>query len=259
MGRPSLFSPAEQEEIIKCVKDGETFNNVARKYNCSSTIISNIYKHSGNIKVRNIPQTIPRYSDELKHQVIQFINNGESFIDVTKKFDISYSTIWKWCKENDIISLNSPSIKSEFYDDAINRVKNGESCNSVGNSLPIAISTVHRICKNNNISFGDRKQSTYSKDVKDKCIELLKEGVQSKIISEKFGISSGTISNWKTKTGLVHKPKRNSIQQEKILNVINDIKNGMSYREVGKKYNMSPRTVAFRCKEEGISSINVKK
>ena len=97
----------------------------------------------------------------------------------------------------------------------------------------------------------------FNEEVKDRAIQLYKEGKSSTQISKEMGISSASVLSWTEKAGIKRTISQSKILYEKdIPKVIELYKQGKNTTEISKELNLVPSSVARWVKEAGITRSN---
>lgn len=104
---------------------------------------------------------------------------------------------------------------------------------------------------------GEGSGVRYNNEMKDKAVQLYKEGQSSTQISKELGVNNSTVLSWTEKAGV-----KRTISQAKVLygddipKVIDLYKQGKNTTEISKELNLAPSSVARWVKEAGITRSN---
>lgn len=97
----------------------------------------------------------------------------------------------------------------------------------------------------------------YGEEIKDKAIQLYREGKSSTQISKELGVSGDSVLTWTEKAGIKRTISQSTLLYEKdIPKVIELYKQGKNTTEISKELNLAPSSVARWVKEAGITRSN---
>lgn len=100
-----------------------------------------------------------RKCDKNKEVIFDLINKGETLAEISRQFDVSWGTLYRFVKENEI-EIKVPRkrryqtrhpIFDELKDDVIDTLKKAKRVKDVCFKFNVSVATVHKFLKENNI------------------------------------------------------------------------------------------------------------
>lgn len=273
------------QEVLKLYEEGMTVEKISRKFKTSNVTIYQILKQYATQEIREQHRVMavknlgaPRKNIS-KEEVIEEFKKGLSYTKIANKYGVSTTLIRARVKEyendngiklEDIllecnIEMNNNKKKEYPIDEAIRRLEKGEPIEKIAIEYGVSKSTIYKDKRINEEQNGifNQKYIKRKKDIPmEEVIEALKNKETIANIAKKYNVVLTTlkqrIKQYERQNGISIKEilqkenvhlktrKRDDISMEQL---IEEIKNGCSYTELAKKYNVSVSTISGRKKE----------
>lgn len=265
------------EEVIKYLKQGLYYREIAKKYGVSEDFLYNrrkeyekkvgktveeILSEEGNFEINKKRVYVPVL------EVVQEWKNGMKLEDIAEKHNVSRETIISRLKEYQLKTgeqvIQNKRKKEIPLDEIIKEWKKGMTLEKLGQKYGVTRETISKRIKEFEYKTGQKLVRDYIERVPkidlpiEEIIEEWKNGTVLEEIAQKYGVTRNTIQRrleeYEEKTGekLVRthsKDKRRIKKELPIEAVYEDWKNGKTYGELMKKYNASKGTIYKRIKE----------
>lgn len=214
--------------------------NISKKLNISISSITsllikqNIYK----------PKKCIRYSQEFKQQIInEYINTNISINQLTKKYNINYTTLCRWVSNNEQAKIKSKKL-TNIKQQIINEYNNGINCSvsNLARKYNLNRITVRKwILKANNIStlgIADR----YSQKFKQQIInEYVNTNISINQLAKKYNLEYTTVYSWLKKNNInIRNSHKKEVNDQDIIQAYNT---GLSILQINKKFHISNKYI----------------
>ena len=190
-----------------------------------------------------------RISEETQQAVINDYNNNMSISDISKKYNISCSTVYKIKKQNNISDRYKAAHITDYSDDDINNIiddyKNGTPKIDICIKYNMSDYMLYKILRGNNITYNRRAKLT--KEQEQLAIQMYLDGHLVKEICKKCNINRSKLERIISNNNI---PRRQPSKLCKItdINIINKIIDDYNNTdlltiEICEKYGISPSTL----------------
>ena len=164
MKKARIFTDKETEKIITDYKNGITLSNLSKEFHVRPENIKKILI-AQNVHIRTISEQKQKVTNKMIENFISaYVNEKLTIPKISKRYNISNSTILKYLNNNNI-AIHGRSISKETEEKIISLYKSGLSENEISKITDIARLTIRKALKRNNVHIRDNTEHrTYSVD-----------------------------------------------------------------------------------------------
>ena len=243
------------EEIISEYESGLSTYQLAEKYGVSSFTIRERLRENG-VKIRPKKINLPM------EEIISEYESGLSVLKLADKYGVNHSVIYKRLEENGVkLRPRDNKIKLPM-EEVISYYQSGMTTIQLAEKYGVAFNTIGRKLKENGVKL--RSRGGKINLPMEEIISEYQSGLSTYQLGEKYGVKSDTIGKRLKENGVKLRPKGRDKSKIKLPmeEVISYYQSGMSLKQLGEKYGVSPSAIYRRLKWNGVKlrpSRNVKR
>lgn len=265
-----IFSPERKKDIINRYIKGESFNSIARIYNCSPTTVNDFISGLSNYEELREKHELNKKTDYSRknytqaqiNEIVQKFTAGKSYSALAREYGCAMGTITRIINQQDNADYikNKNKINRKIFSKndeivIINRYKNGESPLAIARDYKRTGNTVVRLINQSEnaeeIKFihNQNVSQTYLKAKISEIIKNYRAGKSCREIAKELDCASATIA-----TLIKEQPNIDDIRLEHnknnalfsdtdIIEILNKFTHGVSRYKISLEYNCAENTI----------------
>lgn len=193
----SIFSKQQKEAAIMQVHHGISRENVLQTFQIHE---KTLLKWG-----RDLGKPLPNdrlYTEEIRQQILNRINEGESLYAISKEVDIPAATIWKWA-EADVpsqqrvqkiirTSRRKYHFPIEIVHSAVQKVRKGITRKEVAKEYQVTPKTIQSWCEKEGLS----TQFRASPQVRAAAVQRVIDGEDARVVARDYHVLECTVLQW---------------------------------------------------------------
>lgn len=210
LDRERVLSPIEkrqirqekQNQVFKLFSEGLTYSEITRQTGvCDSTVDTWLYR-------AGLSRRVAAYDAAVKQQCLQLHAEGLPYKEIAVRTGVCPSSIYHWAC--DAGTLERTTLQTSHFEalrlQAIQMKSDGMNHQQIAQKLDVSPTSVENWARKADLPIGQAHRP-HDPKTKQKCLELLEQGLDRQIISEQMDVPVNTLRRWQTDSRISQQPK----------------------------------------------------
>ena len=247
------------QKIIDLIAIGLTYAQIAKVLGTSYRCVYSTCQNKGIAQIKGSNKN--NFYAKRNKQIIESVKHGLTYIQISEKFNLSYSCVQYICKKYNIHQLNGPKRKCAYPErnkKIFDLIKAGLTYAQISKELELSYRTVYYTCASNEIvQIKREKKSDINLNRDEKITNAVKSGATYIQASKIFKLPYQKVVCICIKENIrqINRANENP-HKDKIIELI---KSGLSYEHIAPAFGITKQRVQQIAKASGVNSIEVKK
>jgi transposase-like protein len=199
ISKPRHSAEEQRQAVLDAIENGESLADVAKKYDVTSTTVSNWFQREGFLHANARSLKSSCYDD-----AVERVRKGESCYSVARALSISASTIHRLCEKNNVVpqeSSNTNFYPAHLREEIVEKMKNG----GVGAEIAKEYHVSTTMVSNWSLSSGvqrKKKQGMRYRVKKAKIVEAVRNGMSYGEAAKLENVTANTAQVWCKEEGV---------------------------------------------------------
>ena len=152
-----------------------------------------------------MPSPLP---NKIKKEAIRLMKENQTNVEISKELGVSTTTLANWRKSsglpNSTKSFNISGYTDEIKQEAIQQMKDDKTNAEISKELGVSTTTLAKWRRSSGLQNSTKSKSNgrYSDEIRQECLQQMREGKSYKEISELFGVPRKTLGYWRRRAGI---------------------------------------------------------